>query len=217
MWFFKEGAGAYKRLNVAITRQREGLKLLLANPRSAWISACDAKIANSGTGPNALKSAELMRYLLENAGEVTGVTYLDRTLKSNAENFDSPLTEQLYHKLVEYYHADAGSKVRIYSEVGWNLIIPSREGISKNERNIGFRIDLGIYSVEQQKFILGVEMDGSTYHSGFNKEQSDYNRQFVLEKMKGWKIERIWSTNWLNDSEAEFNRLVERIDQLLQG
>lgn len=216
MWFFKEGAGAYKRLNVAITRQREGLKLLLANPRSAWINACESRLNNPHSGPNTVKGASLMKQLLENAGEVTGVTYLDRILKQNAENFDSPLTEQLYHKLIEHYKDVPGNDVRIYSEVGWNLIIPTGEGIAANERNVGFRIDLGVYSVRQQKFVLGIEMDGATYHSGFHKEQSDYNRQFVLEKMKGWKLYRIWSTNWLNDEEAEFNELVQKIDELLQ-
>ena len=54
-------------------------------------------------------------------------------------------------------------------------------------------------------------MDGAMYHSGYDKEQSDYIRQKVLES-KGWELYRIWSTNWLNDGELEFSKLVEKID-----
>lgn len=214
MWFFKEGAGAYKRLNVSITRQREGLKLLLANPESAWIMACDNKINNPNTGPNARLSAELMKSLLENAGEDTDFLYLERTLGDNINHFDSPLTEQLYHKLEKHYGGKIGKTLKIYSEVGWNLLLPNGDGIDQNERNVGFRIDLGVYSIPRQKFILGIEMDGATYHTGYYKEHSDYNRQQVLEA-KGWTIHRIWSTNWLNDEAREFERLVAKIDDLL--
>lgn len=211
MWFFKEGAGAYKRLNVSITRQREGLKLLLADQRSHWLKVCEEKINRSSTGPNTLKSAELMKALLTNAGEQADTTYLDRKLGQNTSWFDSPLTQQLYDKLTKHYAETIGRDIKIYSEVGWNLLIPTGEGIDANERNVGFRIDLGIYSVKHKKFVLGVEMDGAMYHSGFDREHSDYNRQKVLED-KGWKLYRIWSTNWLNDNEREFTRLVQEID-----
>lgn len=216
MWFFKESAGAYKRLNVSITRQREGLKLLLADPRSHWIKACDTKINQGNTGPNTRKSAELMKSLLTNAGEQADTTYLDRRLGQNANWFDSPLTEQLYDKLNKHYADKLGSQIKIYSEVGWNLLIPTGEGIDANERNVGFRIDLGVYSIHQKKFILGIEMDGAMYHSGFDKEHSDYTRQIVLEE-KGWDLYRIWSTNWLNDNEREFDRLIQKIDNKLQA
>lgn len=214
MWFFKEGAGAYKRLNVSITRQREGLKLLLANPQSAWIMACDSKINNPKTGPNARLSAELMKSLLENAGEATDFLYLERTLGDNINYCDSPLTEQLYQRLVSHYGNQIGKTLKIYSEVGWNLLVPNGDGIDQNERNVGFRIDLGVYSIEKKKFILGIEMDGATYHTGYYKEHSDYNRQQVLEA-KGWTLYRIWSTNWLNDEAREFDRLVNKIDEML--
>lgn len=214
MWFFKEQAGAYKRLNVSITRQREGLRLLLADPRSSWIAACDQKINSDSTGPNALLSAELMRSLLTNAGEQADETYLDRELGSNISSFDSPLTEQLYSKLIEHYGSKVGKTLKVYAEVGWNLVIPRGEGIDANERNVGFRIDLGIYSTVRKRFVLGIEMDGAMYHSGYEKEHSDYTRQKVLEA-KGWDIYRIWSTNWLLDMEKEFRKLTEKIDKAL--
>jgi very-short-patch-repair endonuclease len=57
-------------------------------------------------------------------------------------------------------------------------------------------------------------MDGAAYHSGFDKEHSDYERQKVLLS-KGWDLYRIWSTNWLNDQGAEFNKLTQAIDKKL--
>ena len=214
MWFFKEAAGAYKRLNVSITRQREGLKLLLADQKSRWIQTCEDKISSGLTGPNARKSAELMKSLLQNAGEVTDTTYLDRKLGNNVNWFDSPLTQQLYEKLTEHYADQLGHSIKIYSEVGWHLLIPTGEGIDANERNVGFRIDLGVFSTKHKTFVLGIEMDGAMYHSGFDKEQSDHNRQKVLED-KGWELYRIWSTNWLNDMEREFDRLTQAINKRL--
>lgn len=214
MWFFQEKVGAYKRLNVSITRQREGIKLLLADQKSSWIKVCDEKLARTDVGPNVQKSAQLMKALLTNAGEQADATYLDRKLGGNSNWFDSPLTEQLYSKLTDYYADKMGSDLKIYSEVGWNLLIPTGEGIDANERNVGFRIDLGVYSIKQKKFILGIEMDGAMYHSGFDKEHSDYTRQKVLED-KGWDLYRIWSTNWLNDGEQELRRLTQKIDEKL--
>lgn len=214
MWFFQEKVGAYKRLNVSITRQREGIKLLLADQKSSWIKVCDEKLVRPDVGPNVQKSAQLMKALLTNAGEQADATYLDRKLGGNSNWFDSPLTEQLYSKLTDYYADKMGSDLKIYSEVGWNLLIPTGEGIDANERNVGFRIDLGVYSIKQKKFILGIEMDGAMYHSGFDKEHSDYTRQKVLED-KGWDLYRIWSTNWLNDGEQELRRLTQKIDEKL--
>jgi hypothetical protein len=213
MWFFREGAGAYKRLNVAITRQRRGLTLLLADPRQHWLQACGVA-DNPNTTPNKKLSAELLRSLLQNAGEVVDTEYLDRTLADNAKTFDSPLTEQLYAKLCEHYKSRLNTDMKIYCEVGWHMLIPNTEGVKENNRNIGFRIDLGVYSMTQKRFILGIEMDGAAYHTGYDKEHSDYERQKVLEE-KGWEIYRIWSTNWLNDQTSEFQRLVQKIDRSL--
>lgn len=210
MWFFNETAGAYKRLNVSITRQRKGLCLLMADQRNSWLQVCDRYIDNPQTEPNKLKSAKLLRSLLKNAGQVADVEYLDRELGSHNQNFDSPLTEELYKRLKEHY-ASVSNDIRIYCEVGWHMLVPDAANITQNRRNIGFRIDIGIYSVTQNKFVLGIEMDGAAYHAGFDKEHSDYERQRTLE-LKGWDIYRIWSTNWLRDTNQEFEKLVQTID-----
>jgi KaiC/GvpD/RAD55 family RecA-like ATPase len=214
MWFFKENAGAYKRLNVSITRQTSALTILMADPKEKWLQTCESKLNNTETGPNTRKSAALLRSLLITAGEVPDTDYLDRHLSNNAYQFDSPLTEELYNVLCDKYRHRLGKDLKIYSEVGWHLLIPDTDNQERNKRNIGFRIDLGVYSLAQKRFVLGIEMDGAAYHTGFDKEHSDSQRQKVLET-KGWKLHRIWSTNWLNNQQEELDTLIETVDKEL--
>lgn len=211
MWFFRETAGAYKRLNVAITRQVRGLSLLMADPKEKWLEACETKLANPEMSPNTRKSAELLRTLLNNAGEITDTEYLDKRLGENSLRFESPLIEEVYKKLVQHYKPQLDNEMKVYCNVGWQMLIPDPNNIDENKRNVGFKVDLGIYSMRQKKFTLGIEMDGSVYHSDFDKEHSDYQRLKVL-KVKGWEMHRIWSTNWLNNQSAEFERLTKKID-----
>ena len=106
-------------------------------------------------------------------------------------------------------------EVRIWCEVGYKIRVPNEKSLDQNRYNVGYRIDIGVYSTKHKKFILGIEMDGATYHSGYEKEFSDAQRQDILEN-KGWVIYRIWSANWLNDPEGEFNALVDVIEEELQ-
>ena len=212
MWFFNEKAGAYKRLNVSITRQRKSLTILMADQKGKWLATCQNIIDNPSSTPNRLKSARLMKSLLDNAGEEVDEEYLEKEYGPKADNIDSPLTQQLYDKLKNHY--GSRNDVKIWCEVGWNMLIPDAEAKERNRRNVGYRLDIGIYSTKKKRFVLGIEMDGATYHSGYIKEFSDQQRQAILES-KGWKIYRIWSTNWLNDTNKEFSDLVAEIDELL--
>lgn len=73
----------------------------------------------------------------------------------------------------------------------------------------GFRIDLGVRHASYPiGFIAGVECDGATYHSGLSVRDRDRIRQDVLEGL-GWRIYRIWSTDWFTDADRETKRLLE--------
>jgi len=56
-------------------------------------------------------------------------------------------------------------------------------------------------------YILGIECDGATYHSAKSVRDRDRLRQEILEA-KGWKIHRIWSTDWFKNRESEIQRLL---------
>lgn len=81
----------------------------------------------------------------------------------------------------------------------------------------GFFIDLGIkHPSKPGAYLLGVECDGASYHSGRSARDRDRLRQEILENL-GWKIHRIWSTDWFRNRESEIKRLLRRIDELLQA
>jgi very-short-patch-repair endonuclease len=77
----------------------------------------------------------------------------------------------------------------------------------------GFFIDLAVVDLERPgRYLLGVECDGATYHSARSARDRDRLRQEVLERL-GWRIHRIWSTDWFRNPERELRRLVEAIEE----
>jgi len=87
-------------------------------------------------------------------------------------------------------------------------------------RQIGcsrFRIDLAIIDPRAPgRYLLGVECDGATYHSSKTARDRDRLRQEILESL-GWKIHRVWSTDWIRQPDKEFGRLLLRISQEMES
>ena len=80
----------------------------------------------------------------------------------------------------------------------------------------GFFIDLAIrHPRSPGKYLLAIECDGASYHSSANARDRDRLRQSVLESV-GWKIHRIWSTDWFRNAKAEVIRVQEKIEALLK-
>ena len=78
----------------------------------------------------------------------------------------------------------------------------------------GFRIDLAVCPRnEPNRFILGIECDGATYHSEPSARQRDLVRQQILEQHQ-WKIHRIWSTAWWHNPKQELHRLRKVLDEV---
>ncbi|MEM1043371.1 MAG: DUF3320 domain-containing protein [Bacteroidota bacterium] len=77
----------------------------------------------------------------------------------------------------------------------------------------GFRIDLAVVDPERPgRYLLGIECDGATYHSARTARDRDRIRQSVLEGL-GWRIHRIWSTNWFRYPQSEVKRVVAAIER----
>lgn len=75
----------------------------------------------------------------------------------------------------------------------------------------GFRIDIGVRDpASANAYLLGVECDGASYHSALWARERDRLRQQVLES-KGWRLHRIWSTDWFNRPDDELARLLAAI------
>jgi len=79
----------------------------------------------------------------------------------------------------------------------------------------GFFIDLAVkHPAKPGAFLLGIECDGASYHSGRSARDRDRLRQEILQNL-GWKIHRIWSTDWFKSRGTEIKRLLSRVEELL--
>jgi very-short-patch-repair endonuclease len=75
----------------------------------------------------------------------------------------------------------------------------------------GYRIDLAVVDpMAPGRYLLGVECDGATYHRAATARDRDKLRQLILESL-GWKLHRIWSTDWWHDSDKEMNKLIQHL------
>ncbi len=84
--------------------------------------------------------------------------------------------------------------------------------VRKQVGSQGFYIDLAIVDTQNPgRYILGIECDGASYHSARSARDRDRLRQQVLENI-GWKIHRIWSTDWFRHPKEELRRVVEAIE-----
>jgi very-short-patch-repair endonuclease len=78
----------------------------------------------------------------------------------------------------------------------------------------GYFIDLAVKDPgDSQRYLLGIECDGASYHSAKSARDRDRLRQEILEQ-KGWRLYRIWSTDWFNDPEREAKKLLRHLHAL---
>lgn len=77
----------------------------------------------------------------------------------------------------------------------------------------GYRIDLAVVDpAAAGRYVLGIECDGATYHRAATARDRDKLRQLVLEDL-GWKLHRIWSTDWWHDAEGEMAKLNAALEE----
>ena len=62
---------------------------------------------------------------------------------------------------------------------------------------------------------MGIECDGATYHSAKSARDRDILRQEILEGL-GWKIRRIWSTDWFRSPEQAIAPIVKELTELIR-
>lgn len=90
--------------------------------------------------------------------------------------------------------------IRMLRDRGWT--VHPQVGCS------GYRIDIGVVDPRAPgRYLVGIECDGASYHSGATARDRDRLRQHVLEGL-GWRIYRIWSTDWWMNAEGEIEALT---------
>ncbi|MBA4365829.1 MAG: hypothetical protein C0398_07535 [Coprothermobacter sp.] len=79
-----------------------------------------------------------------------------------------------------------------------------------------FRVDIGVVDpVRPGRYLCGVECDGATYHSARVARDRDRLRQQILEGL-GWRIVRVWSTDWFRDRARVRARLLDEVRRLAE-
>ena len=90
---------------------------------------------------------------------------------------------------------------------GWK--VQTQIGVSK------FRVDLGVVHPDSPGvYLAGVECDGSTYHGSPSARDRDRVRHITLENL-GWRLIRLWSTDYFQDSDAALSRIDHRLKDIL--
>jgi very-short-patch-repair endonuclease len=91
---------------------------------------------------------------------------------------------------------------------GWTVV--PQVGVSK------FRIDIGVVHPDRPgDYLLGVECDGASYHSAATARDRDKVRASILGGL-GWRLLRVWSTDWWTSRSHAADRLHEAMLAMLE-
>ncbi|MDF5732635.1 MAG: AAA domain-containing protein, partial [Rhizonema sp. PD38] len=88
--------------------------------------------------------------------------------------------------------------------------------VKKRVGHSAYPIDLAVVDnrrTETEEFLLGIVCDGTIYEKYSTARDRDRLRQKVLQDL-GWRIHRIWSSEWFRDRKAQIKRLVDLIEHL---
>jgi len=81
----------------------------------------------------------------------------------------------------------------------------------------GYYLDLAVKDLDYPgSYLLGIECDGATYHSAKSARDRDRLRQEILESL-GWKIHRIWSTDWFKNPAAQLQPILNELENITQN
>lgn len=171
--------GGHRRLNVAISRARQGVivystlkpeQIDLARVRAAGVRDLKHYLEFARRGPRALVEQAVPMGLAP----------------------DSPFETAV---------------IGLLRDKGW--VVHPQVGCS------GYRVDIGVVDPRAPgRYLIGVECDGATYHSAATARDRDRLRQHVLEGL-GWRIHRIWSTDWWLNPHRELEKLVAKLEEMV--
>lgn len=79
----------------------------------------------------------------------------------------------------------------------------------------GYRVDLAVVHPSRPgQYALGIECDGASYHSAATARERDRLREQVLVNL-GWRLYRIWSTDWFRAQQREVEKLKVAIEEAI--
>lgn len=172
--------GGERRLNVAITRARQELRVF-----------------------SSLRAEQLDL----SRTQAEGVRDLKHFMEF-AERGAQALGEAVFGSLGDFESPFEGAVAKALTSKGWRL--HSQVGVS------AFRIDLGVVDPGAPgSYLAGIECDGATYHRSATARDRDMIREQMLRGL-GWKILRIWSTDWWIDADTVVEKIHAQLNVLLE-
>ncbi len=178
--------GGENRLNVAITRAKKKVYVVT----SIEPEELDRNETTKNPGPKLLKKylSYTRAVSSRNQGEVKDIL---QTIHRSAEVIDpiGAYEEQIKEQL---------------EKLGYEVDI--------NLGNTDYKLSLGIYDPELERYVLGVECDYQAYHSSSSVLERDVYRFKFLES-KGWLIVRVWSRDWWLSRAKVLTDLVQIIER----
>ena len=164
------------------------LNVAVTRAREEVVLVASVRAADMDLSGSTSAGAHLLKAYLEYAER--GVDVLGKTVAETNAKCDSPFEEEVAAALVRHGLAPV-------SQVGCG----------------GFRIDLALKHPESTGlYCLGIECDGATYHSSRTARDRDRIRQSILEEL-GWRICRIWSTDWIRNPDIQLQRILAAYEQ----
>ena len=90
----------------------------------------------------------------------------------------------------------------------------------RTHRNVGrseYRIDVGVVDpADPQRYMLGILLDGPGYQASRTTRDRELAQISVLEGL-GWKLLRVWSMDWWDNSGKELKRILQVLEQIGAG
>lgn len=80
----------------------------------------------------------------------------------------------------------------------------------------GYRLDFAVKHPQRTtEYVLAIEADGASYHSGHTARERDRLRQTLLEQ-RGWTFHRIWSIDWFNDPDTQVKKATSAYQEAVR-
>lgn len=104
-----------------------------------------------------------------------------------------------------------------FEEEVYEFLIDKGYNIATQVGCSGYRIDMAVkHPTLSGVYVIGIECYGATYHSARTARERDRLREDVL-RSRGWRLYRIWSTDWIKDPDSESKRLINAIEEALDS
>ncbi len=171
--------GGERRLNVAITRAKQNVKLV------GSIQPEDIDLENTNA-----EGVRMLRSYIQFA--IHGSSVLSKHTQRN----------RLYD-------------VDTFSQQVAQFLIQQGYAVRTNVGNSDYTIDIAVEHPKQPgHYIAGIECDGSSYVAARTVRDRERLRTNILEQM-GWKMHRVWSTEWIRNPATEQERLIQFLQDAL--